>query len=78
MLQLYGIDFVLLESNPGISPARHAGISLLPHGSRILDQLDLYDKVLELALPVKSLLHRDEIGKVVRDVRDVDRLMHER
>ncbi|KFY40946.1 hypothetical protein V495_05159 [Pseudogymnoascus sp. VKM F-4514 (FW-929)] len=78
MLQLYGIDFVLLESNPGISLARHAGISLLPHGSRILDQLDLYDKVLELALPVKSLLHRDQIGKVIHNVRDVDRLMHER
>ncbi|KFY88226.1 hypothetical protein V500_06467 [Pseudogymnoascus sp. VKM F-4518 (FW-2643)] len=78
MLQLYGIDFVLLESNPDIAPEGRAGVSLLPHGNRILDQLGLYNKLLALALPVDSLHFRDEFGEVIREVRGVNQSMHER
>jgi 2-polyprenyl-6-methoxyphenol hydroxylase-like FAD-dependent oxidoreductase len=31
MLQLYGIDFVLLESNSELTPKGYASTSLLPH-----------------------------------------------
>ncbi|OBT77601.1 hypothetical protein VF21_04577 [Pseudogymnoascus sp. 05NY08] len=78
MLQLYGIDFVLLESNPDVTPKGHAGTSLLPHGNRILDQLGLYNKLLALALPVDSLHFRDEFGEVIREVRGLNQSMHER
>lgn len=78
MLQLYGIDFVLLESNPDVTPEGHASTNLLPHGNRILDQLDLYNKLLALALPVDWLHFRDEFGEVIREIRDVNQSMHER
>lgn len=78
MLQLYGIDFVLIESNPDITLKGGAGISLLPHGNRILDQLGLYNKLLALALLVDSLHFRDEFGEVIREVRGVKQSMHKR
>ena len=78
MLQLYGIDFVLLESKPDIAPEGHVGISLLPHGNRILDQLGLCNKLLAHALRIDSLHFRDEFGEVIREVRGVDQSMHER
>lgn len=65
MLQLYGIDFVLLESNSDLTPKGCGGISLLPQGNRILDQLD-------------SLHFRDEFGEAIREVRGVNQSMNER
>lgn len=78
MLQLYDISFVLLESNPDVTPKGRAGTSLLPHGNRILDQLELYNKLLALALPIDSLHFRDEFGELIREVRGVNQNMHER
>jgi 2-polyprenyl-6-methoxyphenol hydroxylase-like FAD-dependent oxidoreductase len=79
MLQLYGIDFVLLEANTNIATSQVcAGINLLPHGNRIMDQLGLYDKLSPLAAPVDSLHFRDEFGKVIRQIRGVNQSIHER
>ena len=78
MLQLYGIDFVLLESNSDLTPKGCGGISLLPQGNRILDQLGLYSRLLALAIPVDSLHFRDEFGEAIREVRGVNQSMNER
>lgn len=37
-----GIDYVVLDKHP-VAPAWGASISIFPNGSRILDQLGLYD-----------------------------------
>lgn len=65
MLQLYGIDYILLEAYPHIAPQVGASIGLLPHGNRILDQLGLFSKILALAPPIDSFCFRKETGDLV-------------
>ncbi|KAL3477381.1 hypothetical protein BJX99DRAFT_257408 [Aspergillus californicus] len=78
MLQLYDIDFVLLEAKSVIVPEEGTGISLLPHGNRILDQLGLYGKVSALGPAVDSLHYRNEAGELIREVRGVNQALQER
>ncbi|PQE09701.1 FAD binding domain-containing protein [Rutstroemia sp. NJR-2017a BBW] len=63
MLQLNGIDFVVLEGYPKIAPQVGASIGLLPNGNRILDQLGLFDTILELAPPVEKFNFRNSKGE---------------
>lgn len=49
MLEIFDIDYVLLEAHASIAPQLGASIGLLPSGLRILDQLGCYDKIRELA-----------------------------
>lgn len=78
MLQLYDIDFVVLEGYSEIAPQVGASIGLLPHGNRILDQLGLYQKILELCPPLDSFHFRNHTGKVLREFRGMNHSMHER
>jgi 2-polyprenyl-6-methoxyphenol hydroxylase-like FAD-dependent oxidoreductase len=78
MLQLYDIDFIVLEAYPDIAPQVGASIGLLPHGNRILDQLGLYDKVLELCPPLDSFHFRDQTGKIISEFRGMNSSMCER
>lgn len=78
MLQLYDIDFVVLEAYPDIAPQVGASIGMLPHGNRILDQLGLYQKILDLCPPLDSFHFRDGSGEVIREFRGMDRSMIER
>ncbi|KAL6406619.1 FAD-binding domain containing protein [Ilyonectria robusta] len=78
MLQLYDIDFVVLESYPDIAPQVGASIGILPHGNRILDQLGLYQKVLDLCPPLDSFHFRDETGNIICEFRGMDQSMRER
>ncbi|KAL5332434.1 hypothetical protein BJX70DRAFT_404609 [Aspergillus crustosus] len=77
-LQLYDIDFVLLEAKSEIVSQEDISISILPHGNRILDQLGLYGKVSALGPAVDSIHFRNEAGDVIREVRDVNQSLHER
>ncbi|TGO21237.1 hypothetical protein BPAE_0231g00030 [Botrytis paeoniae] len=63
MLQLNGIDFIILEAYPVIAPQVGASIGLLPNGNRILDQLGLFDKILGLAPPVERFNFRNSKGE---------------
>ncbi|TGO47132.1 hypothetical protein BOTNAR_0542g00040 [Botryotinia narcissicola] len=63
MLQLNGIDFIILEAYPAIAPQVGASIGLLPNGNRILDQLGLFDKILGLAPPVEQFNFRNSKGE---------------
>lgn len=78
MLQLYDIDFVVLEAYPDIAPQVGASIGMLPHGNRILDQLGLYQKILELCPPLDSFHFRNESGEVICEFRGMNQSMHER
>lgn len=78
MLQLYGIDFIVLESYPIIAPQVGASIGMLPHGNRILDQLGLYQKILELCPPLDSFHFRDPSGEIICEFRGMNSSMHER
>lgn len=46
-LERYGIDYVVLERRDTIAPQVGASVSLMPNGSRILDQLGMFDTVFE-------------------------------
>lgn len=78
MLQLHNIDFVVLESYPDIAPQVGASIGMLPHGNRILDQLGLYQKILELCPPLDSFHFRDQAGQIICEFRGMNHSMHER
>ncbi|KAK5207798.1 hypothetical protein LTR72_007405 [Exophiala xenobiotica] len=78
MLQLYDIDFVVLESYADIAPQVGASIGLLPHGNRILDQLGLFQKILDLCPPLDSFHFRDHTGNIICEFRGMNHSMHER
>ncbi|KAJ0416307.1 hypothetical protein BJY00DRAFT_304207 [Aspergillus carlsbadensis] len=78
MLQLYGIDFVVLEAYPDIAPQVGASIGILPYGNRILDQLGLFQGIMDLCPPVDSMHFRNETGNVIREFWGMDRSMRER
>lgn len=51
-LQRANIDHIVLERRDEIAPEVGASIGILPNGSRILDQLGLYEKIEELIEPL--------------------------
>jgi 2-polyprenyl-6-methoxyphenol hydroxylase-like FAD-dependent oxidoreductase len=78
MLQLYDIDFVVLEAYGEIAPQVGASIGMLPHGNRILDQLGLFEKILALAPPLDSFHFRDSTGNIICEFRGMNKSMNER
>ncbi|KAF4345111.1 zeaxanthin epoxidase chloroplastic [Fusarium beomiforme] len=78
MLQANGIDFLVLEAYPTIAPQVGASIGLLPHGNRILDQLGLYEKVMEVAPAIQVFNFRDSAGKVLAQHPHMDERLVER
>ena len=78
MLQAKDIDYVVLEAYPAIAPQVGASIGLLPHGNRLLDQLGLFDRILELSPPVDSFSFRDQTGSVLATYQNMDRHLIER
>lgn len=58
--------YTLLESSSEITPQRSgAGIILLPHGCRILDQLGLYEALAEQTVPVHSVSISNARGQIM-------------
>ncbi|BDD58705.1 hypothetical protein MAP00_003963 [Monascus purpureus] len=47
MLERNNIDYLVLETYPEIAPQTGASIGLLPHGFRILGQLECYKALCE-------------------------------
>ncbi|KAF7557439.1 hypothetical protein G7Z17_g749 [Cylindrodendrum hubeiense] len=78
MLQANNIDFVVLEAYPRIAPQVGASLGLLPHGNRILDQLGLFDKIMELSTPVDTFTFRNDTGRPIASCRDVNHSFTER
>lgn len=78
MLQLYDIDFIVLEAYHDIAPQVGASIGILPHGNRILDQLGLFQNILDLCPPLDSFHFRDKTGHVLCEFRGMEKSMNER
>lgn len=78
MLQLYHIDYIMLEAYPHIAPQVGASIGILPHGSRILDQLGLNQRILDLAPPADSFHFRDETGNIICEFRGMKHSFNQR
>ncbi|KAG5758653.1 hypothetical protein H9Q72_013207 [Fusarium xylarioides] len=78
MLQANGIDFLMLEAYPTVALQVGASIGLLPHGNRILDQLGLYEKVMEIAPPIQVFNFRDTSGHILARHCEMDEHIIER
>ncbi|KAF5555913.1 zeaxanthin epoxidase chloroplastic [Fusarium mexicanum] len=78
MLQANGIDFLVLEAYLTVAPQVGASIGLLPHGNRILDQLGLYEKVMEIPPPIKVFNFRDTNGQILARHEEMDERIIER
>jgi 2-polyprenyl-6-methoxyphenol hydroxylase-like FAD-dependent oxidoreductase len=59
MLEQANISYLVLESYRAIAPPGAASIGLMPNGLRILDQLGMYEKLMEHAVPHDYFQHRD-------------------
>ncbi|KAI9929711.1 hypothetical protein MW887_001187 [Aspergillus wentii] len=59
-LERANIDYVVLEAYNDIAPQVGASIGVLPNGARILDQLGIYDDILDEVEPMKD--HPSEHG----------------
>ncbi|KAB8261873.1 hypothetical protein BDV32DRAFT_157866 [Aspergillus pseudonomiae] len=51
-LEQAGINHVVLEKSPDLSPQAGASIGIIPNGARILDQLGLFDAVEKMTHPL--------------------------
>ncbi|APA15879.1 hypothetical protein sscle_15g106490 [Sclerotinia sclerotiorum 1980 UF-70] len=66
-LARYGIDYVVLERRSDIAPQVGASVSLMPNGSRILDQLGMFDTVSENIEPCVFMQTWDEDGRLLSE-----------
>lgn len=70
-LELYGIDYVLLEKYSVIGPQLGASVGIKPHASKILDQLGVLDEVTELAHPIYEDRIFGPFGQRLRPPQDI-------
>lgn len=71
------IDFVVLEAYKEIAPQVGASIGILANGARILDQLDLFDDVLNAVEPLKHSSLWTDTGKLIMS-SESPKILHER
>lgn len=71
------IDFVVLESHADIAPQVGASIGILPNGARVLDQLGLFDDVLNEIEPLRTSFIWTDSAKCITK-SDTPTLIHER
>ncbi|WYZ44688.1 hypothetical protein EsH8_VIII_000004 [Colletotrichum jinshuiense] len=63
LLERVGIDYVILEAYHEMAPQVGASIGILPNGSRVLDQVGLYDEIRKLIdEPLSTMSLRDSEG----------------
>lgn len=73
------VEYVLLEGHDEIAPQVGAGIVVMPHGARILDQLGVFDELERQIVPVASLGAHDAQGRsLLRERADWPLLMSQR
>jgi 2-polyprenyl-6-methoxyphenol hydroxylase-like FAD-dependent oxidoreductase len=56
-LRLAGIDYVLCEQRPTIEDRQGAGLSVLPHISRLFEQFGLYAETEKHGAPIQTTVH---------------------
>lgn len=65
MLEKNGIDFVVLEAGAEIAPQVGASLGMVPYGTRILDQLGLYEDIRKLVSPLDHFYFRNDKGELL-------------
>ncbi|PGH17463.1 hypothetical protein AJ79_01063 [Helicocarpus griseus UAMH5409] len=78
MLQKQGIDYLVLEAYPDITPQAGSTIGVLSHGCRILDQLGMYQDFLKMGQPMKSYNFRDDKGELLNSLIKTDEFLVQR
>lgn len=68
MLELSGISYCLWEAYSQFAPPAGASVGLMPNGLRILDQLQMIDKINEYNVKRKVWEHRDGNGSLQASV----------
>ncbi|KAJ6031555.1 monooxygenase [Penicillium herquei] len=71
------IDFVVLESHGDIAPAVGASIGILASGARILDQLGMFDDVLDAVEPLSKATYFGDSGNILAS-SDGPKILEER
>ncbi|PHH71951.1 hypothetical protein CDD82_6243 [Ophiocordyceps australis] len=66
-LQKLGIDHVVVEKHGHVAPAIGAGISMWPHGMRILYQLGCLEQLQKVCVPINRFMCTNESGRLVHD-----------
>ena len=66
ILERYEIDYVLLEKHETIAPQLGASLGILPHVSKILDQLGILDLVEAVSMPIDVEEDTGPDGKLLR------------
>lgn len=67
-----GINFVVLESRGEIHAQEGAGLGILPNGGRVLDQLGIFDDLMEGVQPLQNCYFWSGNGEIIAES---DRLM---
>ncbi|KAJ5643353.1 uncharacterized protein N7484_005860 [Penicillium longicatenatum] len=71
------IEYVVLESHCEIAPEVGASIGILPNGARTLDQLGVFDDILDVIEPLVKGIYWTETGQFIVE-NDVPRIIHNR
>lgn len=66
-LQKLGVDHIVLEKHSEIAPPKGAGISMWPHGLRILNQLGYLDAIKAASVPINRFQCRAPDGRLIHD-----------
>lgn len=59
------IEYVVLESRSEIAPQEGASIGILPNGGRILDQLGVFQGILDETEPIRDVFTWSGTGKLI-------------
>ncbi|PYI08876.1 FAD/NAD(P)-binding domain-containing protein [Aspergillus sclerotiicarbonarius CBS 121057] len=71
------IDFVVLEARDEIAPQEGASLGIHANGARILDQLGLFDDILDSVEPLQRSFVWSDAGKLI-SATDTPKILHER
>ncbi|KAL5084590.1 hypothetical protein Trisim1_011592 [Trichoderma cf. simile WF8] len=66
-LQRLGVDHVVLEKYSDIAPPLGAGISMWPHGLRVLHQLGYLPAIQKASVPISRFCSRNPSGRLIHD-----------
>jgi len=59
------IDYILLEGRDNVAPPLGATIIIMPNGARILDQLGIYNSMIESKVVVDETFVRKSNGELI-------------
>ena len=77
-LQYSRIDYVLLERGSDVAPQSGASVGVNPIGWRVLDQLGVYEKLIQLIEPITWIASRLANGDDLVPLGDQFQLFHAR